>query len=104
MNGEETALAAVRWADPEGGDGGWTLHLVTGDWELSPARARWPEAVAPPSLMSRYDALAALGYAVTEGGPDAWQWQEKLDEDGRMFFFGYTAVRPLVLKDVEAGG
>ncbi|MFB7936050.1 DUF6303 family protein [Streptomyces sp. NPDC056049] len=103
MSGAEVVLAAVRWADPEGGDGGWTLHLVTGDWELSPTRCRWPEAAGPPDLMSRYDALASLGYAVAEGGPGAWRWQETLDEDGRTFLFAYASVRPLTPADVTAG-
>ncbi|MFC8265398.1 DUF6303 family protein [Streptomyces cinereoruber] len=92
--------AVVSWADPETGEGGWKLHLVTDEWEASPAVASWPEAVGPPSLLDRYDALAALGYTVVEGGPEAWQWRERMQEGGHSCLYAYTSVRPLVLADM----
>ncbi|KOT94006.1 hypothetical protein ADK87_31445 [Streptomyces sp. NRRL F-4711] len=54
--------------------GEWELYIVTDRMSLD-----WPEysfgrSGPVPTLQERADALAQLGYAVTDGA--AWEWQE----------------------------
>lgn len=88
--------AGCGWSGP---DRRWELYIVTPGLERSAAVA-WPDVVAPPTLLDRFDALARLGYAVVEGGPEAWEWTERLDEQGRMLLVATTEVRPLRLDEL----
>ncbi|MFE5296411.1 DUF6303 family protein [Streptomyces sp. NPDC056632] len=92
--------AALKWSAEDGGS--WMLHIARpGLEELSPVVARWPGRVwPPPSLLDRYDALEQLGFAVVEGGAEAWHWRESIDPDGEFFLHAATEVRPLVREDV----
>ncbi|MEV0209434.1 DUF6303 family protein [Streptomyces sp. NPDC050788] len=91
--------AGIGWAAEENA---WVLHLVRPELELEPISVAWPEHSGPPSLLDRYDALAELGFAVVQGGPEAWEWVEKADEQGRPYVFGWTEVRPLTDREVAA--
>ncbi|MEV6752372.1 DUF6303 family protein [Streptomyces sp. NPDC051214] len=90
--------AALGW-DCEYEGGRWLLRVAYGegdDLELSTLAADWPDAVGPPSLLDRYDALAALGFEVVEGGPGAWSWVEGMAPGGGLLLAGHAAVRPVV--------
>lgn len=76
--------------------GAWTLHMVTEDGTMTEALMQWDPSQLPIPLIARYDALALFGYAVIEGGPAAWTWQEEGDENGAgTYFVGMARVRPL---------
>ncbi|MFF5004114.1 hypothetical protein ACFY3G_14865 [Streptomyces phaeochromogenes] len=83
-------------------DRGWHVQIVPPDYELSPIMVLMPEAVGPPSLAERYDALATLGYVVVRGGPEAWDWLEGVGPMGETFVMAYTEVRPLRLDELPA--
>ncbi|MDX3400070.1 DUF6303 family protein [Streptomyces sp. ME01-18h] len=89
--------AACGWS---GEDQRWHLRIVLPEIVESPVEVFWEGAAAPPTLMDRYDGLADLGYAVVQGGPEAWEWCERLDDAGRTHLIGVTEVRPLT--DEEA--
>ncbi|MFG3231810.1 DUF6303 family protein [Streptomyces antibioticus] len=78
----------------------WVLYIISPGLELSELSVSWPEAVAPPSLLERYDTLAELGYAVVQGGPEAWEWSEVADDRGEVFLLAYAEVRPLTDREV----
>ncbi|WP_405797231.1 DUF6303 family protein [Streptomyces sp. NBC_01506] len=96
MSGIEPTRAAMRWCVDDGDtEPSWGLHILVDSAEVSLMTARWPDALCPPTLLDRYDALAVLGYAVVRGGPEAWEWLETLDAAGGMFLAAYAEVRPL---------
>lgn len=84
--------AALAW---DSGNSEWSLRIIRPEWTASPMVVSWPVTSGPPSLLERYDALAGLGFAVVEGGPQAWEWTEAMDDQGAPLLVGYTAVRPL---------
>ncbi|AVH59718.1 MULTISPECIES: DUF6303 family protein [Streptomyces] len=103
MVDEQTGYAGFGWSPDNGGE--WALHLARPDLSgLSPLSVTWPGQVGPPSLMQRYDALAALGYAVVRGGPEAWTWTEGADEQGNVMLAACTEVRPLGVEELPADG
>jgi hypothetical protein len=88
--------ALVIWSTFYTPEGCWSMHLADGEGEESEVRARWDSRSTPPTLLERYDALAALGLAVVEGGAEAWQWTEQYDEEsGQSFWIGRTRIRAL---------
>lgn len=88
-------------ANEYGEPGMWTLHLTDEDTgATTDGLVAWPPRPVPVSLVERYDALAAIGFAVVQGGPDAWTWRQATDDQGRTYLVGATAVRPLT--DAEA--
>lgn len=63
--------------------------------------ARWESSPTPPALLARYDALAVLGFAVIEGGTDAWQWREvSADDDGIDRLMALIEIRPLTAEEL----
>ncbi|WP_327430928.1 DUF6303 family protein [Streptomyces sp. NBC_01236] len=91
--------AFVAWTTHFDPAGGWSLHIADRDGELSPCVVTW-DTVAPPSLLARYDALADLGFAVVEGGTEAWTWKEYTADEGTAYFMGETDIRPLLAEDL----
>ncbi|MGW1039645.1 DUF6303 family protein [Streptomyces sp. NPDC002547] len=89
--------AGFGWSPEEGM---WVLRLASPELQLEPVAWTWPAVAGPPSLMDRYDALAELGYAVVQGGPEAWRWTEHVDEEGRPYLMALTEVRPLTDREV----
>ncbi|MEU8532079.1 DUF6303 family protein [Streptomyces parvulus] len=81
----------------------WELVLADPETGLT-SGLEWDDGAGPPSLMDRYDALAGLGYAVVQGGPEAWQWVEKLDEEGRLHLYATTEIRPLTAEELALQG
>ena len=81
-------------------DGEWRLYLGLDDETLFPISITWGFA-GMPSLMDRYDALRYMGYAVTEGGPEAWKWQEGALSDGSPGLLGVAEIRPLTAAEEQ---
>lgn len=92
-------LAMLGWSAEIPPAGLWRLRIVLPSGSYSKVYSEWDQ-VGPPTLMQRYDALASLGYAVVEGGPDAWQWREGLSEEGALLVVATTPLR--LLTDGEA--
>ncbi|MGW4752001.1 DUF6303 family protein [Streptomyces chartreusis] len=88
----------VSGQDPEGQ---WRLFLGFDDETVHPVCVGW-DFRRMPSLMERYDALAYMGYAVTEGGPEAWRWREAALPDGTAGLLGVADIRPLTLAEADA--
>ncbi|MFD5105710.1 DUF6303 family protein [Streptomyces cinereoruber] len=86
--------AAVACSGSFGKPGTWTLHLVDENGVTSDALMQWEPSPVPIPLLSRYDALALFGFAVVEGGAEAWTWSEATEGEGT-YFVGVTPVRPL---------
>lgn len=97
----EATRAALAW---DSRNGEWSLQIIRPEWTASPMVVSWPATSGPPSLLERYDALAGLGFAVVEGGPQAWEWTEAMDDQGAPLLVGYTAVRPLRGDELPADG
>ncbi|MBT2450927.1 hypothetical protein J7F03_28405 [Streptomyces sp. ISL-43] len=87
--------AAVVCSTTDNPNGAWTLHIVDTDGTMSDVLISWPVTAAPLPLLSRYDALALIGFASIQGGVEAWQWNERGGADGGSYWVGTTAVRPL---------
>ncbi|GAB1329859.1 DUF6303 family protein [Streptomyces sennicomposti] len=99
---KQAPYACLAWV-VEDGAGRWILYLALSDLSrMSLIAVSWPGRSGPPSLLERYDALATLGYAVTEGGPNAWLWHEGLDDQGNAVVIAYTTVRPLRREELPA--
>lgn len=94
--------AAVVCSDSFGEPGAWTLHLVDETGRMSAALMQWEPSPVPIPLLSRYDALAALGFTVVEGGARAWTWREAADDGEGSYFVGATPVRPLTDEEKAA--
>ncbi|MFE2020141.1 hypothetical protein ACFW9O_19110 [Streptomyces sp. NPDC059499] len=86
--------AAVVCSGTFGAPCAWTLHIVDETGEMSDPIITWDPSPIPIQLLARYDALALYGFAVVEGGPKAWTWNEFGDDDGS-YFVGMTPIRPL---------
>ncbi|MGW1799159.1 DUF6303 family protein [Streptomyces sp. NPDC001984] len=100
MTGGPMMVAGVVW-DPDEGE--WRLQTPRQDLSgLSPIAASWPDLAGPPTLLQRYDALAALGLAVVRGGPEAWEWTEGTTDDGAVLLAAVTEVRPLRAEELPA--
>ncbi|MER6199822.1 hypothetical protein ABT234_20935 [Streptomyces sp. NPDC001586] len=95
--------AAVACSTVDNPDGAWTLHFIDSDGTMSEVLMAWPCTAAPLPLLSRYDALAATGFAPVTGGVEAWTWQELGGEDGGSYWVGSTAVRPLTEEERAHG-
>jgi len=97
--------AIVAWGTrpPAPEQGQWFLCLELEDGELMPVSIGW-ELPRMPSLMERYDALAYLGYAVVEGGAEAWEWTEGTCGDGSPVLGGRALIRPLTPEEAGAVG
>ncbi|MFJ2259937.1 DUF6303 family protein [Streptomyces sp. NPDC087844] len=89
--------AVLGWSAEEG----WIVKIVRPELELSPLAVTWPGATEPPGLGERYDALAMLGYAVVQGGPEAWDWHEGLGPAGQMFLAAYAEVRLIEAQELS---
>ena len=100
----ETAgrYAFLHWSTEEQPEGAWTVRIADADGEVADLRATWAANASPPPLLTRYDALADLGYAVVTGGVEAWEWREHPDENGEGVFVGHTPVRPLRADELPA--
>ncbi|WP_432104879.1 hypothetical protein [Streptomyces sp. bgisy091] len=96
-----TAMASVSWSATE--PDRWELRTITPEGALSALVSVWPTPY-PPSLLERYDALAAIGFAVVEGGADAWTWRETLDDDGALLLVGGAGIRPVVAQALSVDG
>ncbi|MEU2598444.1 DUF6303 family protein [Streptomyces hirsutus] len=79
------------------------MSLGFEEGDLLPVSVGW-ELPRMPSLMERYDALAVLGYAVVEGGAEAWEWREGTLEDGSAGLLGRALIRPLTPEEATATG
>ncbi|MFE9481464.1 hypothetical protein ACFYNM_23010 [Streptomyces spororaveus] len=95
--------AAVVCSTTDNPDGAWTLHIVDEDGQMTEALMQWPVTAAPLPLLSRYDALALIGFAPIEGGVAAWAWREGCGENGGSYWVGSTAVRPLTAEEKAHG-
>jgi hypothetical protein len=93
--------AAVVCSGSYGEPGTWTLHLVDEHGTMSEALITWDPSPVPIPLLSRYDALAAIGFAVVNGGPEAWTWREIPEGEGS-YFVAVTPVRPLTDAERDA--
>ncbi|MFD8948534.1 hypothetical protein ACFV0B_06735 [Streptomyces xanthophaeus] len=93
-DGRPTYAAAVC-SSTDNPAGAWSLHIVNDVGEMSEALTSWPVTGAPLPLLSRYDALALLGFAPVTGGAEAWTWQEGDGVDGGSYWVGMTPIRPL---------
>ncbi|GAA2218862.1 DUF6303 family protein [Streptomyces indiaensis] len=82
-------------------DGQWRLFLGHDDESVFPICVGWDFA-RMPSLMERYDALRYMGFAVCEGGPEAWKWQEGALPNGSAGLLGVTEIRPLTAAEEQA--
>ncbi|MET7731220.1 DUF6303 family protein [Streptomyces sp. NPDC005402] len=85
----------------EAPDGEWRLFLGLANETVFPINITWSFS-RMPSLMERYDALRYLGYAVFDGGPEAWKWQEGALADGSPGLLGVTDIRPLTAAEEQA--
>ncbi|MBM7091040.1 hypothetical protein JTP67_21350 [Streptomyces sp. S12] len=94
--GRQAVVAWLLWGmdPPAPKEGHWLLCLFYEDGERLPAHCVW-EGQRVPSLMERYDALAAIGYAVVDGGAEAWGWHETVTEHGTPVLCAEARVRPL---------
>jgi hypothetical protein len=94
--------ALVTWEISEQApDGQWRLFLGFEDETVHPVCIGW-DFSRMPSLMERYDALTYMGYAVVEGGPEAWHWREGTLSDGSAGLLGVADIRPLTLEETNA--
>ncbi|ULR50587.1 DUF6303 family protein [Streptomyces deccanensis] len=98
---ETQTLAMLGWSADIPPAGLWRLRIVLPSGDYSMVYSEWDQ-VGPPSLMQRYDALAGLGYAVVEGGPDAWRWGEGLSETGGLMVAATTPIRLLTDREATA--
>jgi hypothetical protein len=99
------AVALLMWGaeTPADGEGRWRLCLGFEDGTVLPVSVGWEKARVP-SLMERYDALAYLGYAVIEGGAEAWKWREGVMDDGSTCLGADALIRPLEAEESAARG
>ncbi|MFI0134744.1 DUF6303 family protein [Streptomyces luteogriseus] len=95
--------AFLHWTADRRPTAGWTLRVVDEEGEVSALRCSWDGPSQPPPLLTRYDALATLGFAVREGGTEAWEWREYTDDEGTTYFLGRTEIRQLRAEEVERG-
>jgi hypothetical protein len=100
---ETATYASLTWSRDYDDDGCWSLHILDGQGETSPMLARWESSPTPPALLARYDALAVLGFAVVEGGVEAWEWHEISDDDDSSVchFMGLVEIRPLGVEELK---
>lgn len=96
--------AHVAWSTALDPEGLWYMYITDKHGEQSDLVPTWRTSPTPPPLVERYDALAALGYAVVEGGGEAWEWRERTGEDGREYFVGTTGIRPMTARERETAG
>ena len=76
--------------------GCWSVHIIDEDGLPTSGMAyKWVPGSPPPPLLDRYDALATLGFAVKEGGIEAWQWHELPPDRGRTKLVALADVRKL---------
>lgn len=98
-NTSEHVWALLAWTDHVVPGGAWSLSTMTDSAQQSGCYARWTEPFPPP-LAERYDALASQGFAVVQGGPEAWRWREWIGDDGRGYLGALADIRPLTAADV----
>jgi hypothetical protein len=79
------------------------MCLGFADGGILPMSVGW-ERPQLPSLMERYDALTYMGYAVAEGGPEAWTWREGAMSDGSPCLLGEALIRPLTPEEMALPG
>lgn len=94
--------AHVTWSAEKDPAGSWYLYVADKHGESSDLVATWESAPRPPTLLERYDALAVLGFAVVEGGVEAWKWREAAGDDGENYFMGTADIRPLRVHELPA--
>jgi hypothetical protein len=95
--------AFLHWEDDRRPAPGWTLRVADEDGDVLALTASWSGTPEPPPLLTRYDALATLGFAVLEGGTEAWEWREYTGDEGTAYFLGRTEIRQLRADEVERG-
>lgn len=94
--------AFLHWSTEQHPEGVWTLRIADADGEVAELVATWAADASLPPLLTRYDALAELGYAVVTGGVEAWEWRERTGDEGGTYFLGHTAIRPLLAEEVAS--
>ncbi|MEV4863092.1 DUF6303 family protein [Streptomyces ossamyceticus] len=94
-DGASRYFAALARRDTPDAPGPWTLHLIDETDNTTEPLVSWDPSPLPVPLVARYDALASMGFAVVQGGVEAWKWRELDGEDGGTSFMGVTEVRPL---------